>query len=292
MNNAYAMSASFEARKNSQATMITAGFAALVILLLFLIKWQLPVFEKPVIGEFIEVNLPDEPILPMRGGGGGGGNLVQATGPAGIAPHTPPQPGTKDDARDVEDDKDKTSPAILKPDKPKPTATKINDNRSIVKTTPKPVVEVPAPPKPKAVLGRNVSGTGKGGGVADNYERNGGNGNGTGVGTGNGNGGGNGNGNGGGNGTGTGPGSGPKVTNGDRRIVRYYSFQGDLEKAVVYGNISVSPEGIGKFISIARGSSTSSNAYKEAIMQYLQNIRFDKSDHESMVTVQFNFRVN
>jgi hypothetical protein len=27
-------------------------------------------------------------------------------------------------------------------------------------------------------------------------------------------------------------------------------------------------------------------------VRYLQNIRFDKSDHESMVTVQFNFRVN
>lgn len=286
------MSASFEARKNSQATMITAGFAALVVLLMFLIKWELPVFEKPVIGEFIEVNLPDEPILPTQGGGGGGGNIVQAIGPAGIAPHTPPQPGTKDDAKDVDDDKDKTSLAILKPDNPKPTATKINDNRSVVKITPKPVIEVPAPPKPKAVLGRTLTGTGKGGGVADNYDRNGGNGNGYGVGIGNGNNGGNGNGNGGGNGTGTGPGNGPKVTSGDRRIVRYYSFQGDLEKAVVYGNINVSPEGTGKFISIARGSSTSSNAYKEAIMQYLQNIRFDKSDHESMVTVQFNFRVN
>jgi hypothetical protein len=112
------------------------------------------------------------------------------------------------------------------------------------------------------------------------------------VGNGNGTGGGSGNGTGGGNGTGSGAGNGPKVTNGDRKIVRYYSFQGDLEKAVVYANINVSPEGTGKFISIARGSSTSSNSYKEAIMQYLENIRFDKADHESMVTVQFNFRVN
>jgi hypothetical protein len=293
MNNAYVMSASFEARKNTQATMITAGFAALMVLLLFLIRWELPAFEKPINGEFVEVNLPDEPILSMRGGGGGGGNPVKAIGPAGIAPHTPPQPGTKDDAKDVDDDKDKAIPAILKPDNPKPTATKINDNRSIVKTVPKPVVETPAPQKPKAVVGRTLTGAGNGGGVADNYDRSGGRtGNGNGVGNGPGNNGGNGNGNGGGNGPGTGPGSGPRVTNGDRKIVRYYSFQGDLEKAVVYGNINVSPDGIGKFIGIARGSSTSSTAYKEAIMEYLQNIRFDKSDHESMVTVQFNFRVN
>ena len=79
---------------------------------------------------------------------------------------------------------------------------------------------------------------------------------------------------------------------GDRKIVRYYSFQGDLDKATIYANINVSPEGIGKFVSIAKGSSNSSNSYKTAIMQYLQNIKFDKSDHESMVTVRFNFEVN
>jgi len=79
---------------------------------------------------------------------------------------------------------------------------------------------------------------------------------------------------------------------GDRKIIRHYSFQGDLEKATVYANISVSPEGTGRFVSIARGSSSSNNAYKTAIQQYLQNIRFDKSDHESMVTVRFNFEVN
>jgi hypothetical protein len=293
MNNAYIMSASFEARKNQQATMITTGFAGLMVLLMFLIKWQLPVFEKPIADTGIEVqlNLPEEP-QKFASGGGGGGNPVQATGPAGVAPYVPPTPGTKDESKDLADDNDKTNPEVLKPNNPKPTATKINENHSVVKTEPKPVIETPAPPRPKAVLGRTVTGTGKGGGVADNYDRSGGSGNGSGVGTGNGNDGGRGNGNGGGNGTGTGAGNGPRVTNGDRKIVRYYSFQGDLEKAVVYANINVSPEGSGKFVSIARGSSTSSNAYKEAIMQYLANIRFDKSDHESMVTVQFNFRVN
>jgi hypothetical protein len=293
MNNAYAMSASFEARKNQQATMITGGIAGLMVLLMFLVRWELPVFEKPIADSGIEVqlNLPEEP-KTFASGGGGGGNPVQAVAPAGIAPHVPPAPGTKDDAKDVEDDKDLTNPAILKPDKAKLTATKLNENRSVVKIEPKPIVETPAPPRPKAVLGKTLTGSGKGGGVAEDYDRSGGSGNGNGVGKGNGNGGGTGNGNGGGNGPGTGPGNGPKVTNGDRKIVRYYSFQGDLDKAVVYGNINVSPEGIGKFVSIARGSSTSSNSYKEAIIQYLTNIRFDKSDHESMVTVQFNFRVN
>ena len=294
MNNAYVMSESFEARKNQQATMITAGFAALMVLLMLFIKWQLPVFERPIAEAGIEVqlNLPEEPLQKFASGGGGGGNPVQASGPAGIAPHVPPAPGTKEESKDIEDDNDKTNPEVLKPNNPKPTATKINETHSVVKTEPKPIVETPAPPKPKAVLGRTLTGTGKGGGVADNYDRAGGSGTGYGVGKGPGTGGGTGGGDGGGNGPGRGAGNGPKVTNGDRKIVRYYSFQGDLEKAVVYANINVSPEGMGKFISIARGSSTTSTAYKEAIMQYLENIRFDRSDHESMVTVQFNFRVN
>ncbi len=291
MNNAYVMSASLEAKYRSQATMITAGFAAFMILLMFLLKWDMTyiprIVEQPAIE--VELNLPEEPET-YASGGGGGGNPVQASGPAGIAAPVPPVPGDKDDSKDIEDN-DKESVPVTKPVVAKPKAEKIV-NTSIVKAEPKPVVETPAPPRPKAVLGKTTTGAGKGGGTADDYERSGGTGNGYGVGNGNGTGGGTGGGNGGGNGTGNGTGSGPKITRGDRKIIRYYSFEGDLDKAVIYANVSVSPEGIGKFISIAKGSSNSSNAYKEAIIQYLQNIKFDKADHESMLTVQFNFRVN
>lgn len=290
------MSASLEEKKHKkEAALVTAAFAAFLVLLMFLIKWELPKIE-PIVqdtGIEVEINLPPEPEPEtLADGGGGGGNPVQASGPAGIADHVPPQPGTTDDSKDIDEDNDKTSPTVIKPDVPKPTATKINENKSVVKAEPKPVVETPAPRVPKSVMGKTTLGTGKGGGAADDYDRPGGKGNGNGVGNGNGTGGGNGNGVGGGNGTGTGSGSGPKVMGGDRKIVRYYSFEGDLDKAVVYANISVSPEGIGKFLSIAKGSSNSSNAYKQAIMQYLQNIKFDKADHESMLTVQFNFKVN
>ena len=295
MNNAYAMAASLEAKKNSQAGMITAGFTGLMILLMILLKWKLPVFE-PISQEpgiEVELNLPpEEEIKTIEDGGGGGGNPVAAAGPAGISPYVPPAPGEAENSRDIEtDDNDKEAPEIKKPINPKPKADKIIENTSVVKTTPK-LVEIPAP-KPKAVIapGRTLTGGGRGGG-ADDYDRSGGNGNGTGVGRGDGTGGGTGGGNGGGNGKGNGTGNGPKVTRGDRKIIRHYSFEGDLEKAVIYANISVSPEGTGRFISIAKGSSNSSNAYKDAIVRYLQNIRFDKSDHESMITVQFNFRVN
>lgn len=292
MNNSYLMSATLEARYRNQAYMITAGFAVLTALVMFLWKWELPVPELAISdpGIEVELNLPPEPET-IADGGGGGGNPVQANGPSGIAPYTPPAPGDRDDSKDVDEDSDKEATPITKPTLAKPKATTIT-NTSVAKVEPKPVVETPAPRVPKAVLGKTTTGSGKGGGAAEDYDRAGGTGNGYGVGNGNGTGGGSGNGTGGGNGTGSGPGNGPKVTRGDRKIIRYYSFEGDLDKAVVYANISVSPEGVGKFISIAKGSSNSNAAYKQAIMQYLQNIKFDKSDHESMLTVQFNFRVN
>ncbi|HEY6062115.1 MAG TPA: hypothetical protein VIV35_00820 [Chitinophagaceae bacterium] len=292
MNNYLTMTAPLEAENRKKAYMITAGFAGLMILIMFLLKWKLPVFEKPILepGIEVELNLPEEP-QTLASGGGGGGNPVQAAGAAGIAHYSPPAPGVNEASKDVEETNDKESPAIIKPVVSKPKATTIT-NTSVVKAEPKPVVETPAPRVPKAVLGKTTTGVGKGGGATDDFEKSGGKGNGYGVGNGNGTGGGTGNGTGGGNGTGSGTGTGPKVTRGDRKIIRYYSFEGDLDKAVVYANINVSPEGVGKFISIAKGSSNSSNEYKTAIMQYLQNIKFDKADHESMLTVQFNFKVN
>jgi hypothetical protein len=286
------MSASLEARNRQQASMITAGFAGLMILLMFLLKWELPVLEKPLqdAGIEVELNLPPDPPEKLASGGGGGGNPVQAAGPAGIAHYSPPTPGVNEPSKDIEETNDKEAD-IVKPIVSKPKATTIT-NTSVVKAEPKPIVEPPAPRVPKAVLGKTTTGIGKGGGADDDFEKSGGKGNGFGVGNGNGTGGGTGNGTGGGNGTGNGTGNGPKITRGDRKIIRYYSFEGDLDKAVVYANINVSPEGVGKFISIAKGSSNSSNEYKNAIMQYLQNIKFDKADHESMLTVQFNFRVN
>lgn len=296
MDNIYIMSASFEAKKNTQATMITIGFAGLLFLLMFFWTWTIPVIlpPKPDEGILVELNLPEEPPIEIKqaGGGGGGGNPVQAVGEAGTA-SAPQLPGTTEDARDIpEDPEEKVSPPILRPDNPKPTATKINENKSEVKTPPKPDPLPPAPQKPKAVLGKTTTGNRDGGGAAEDYDRAGGTGTGSGVGNGSGTGGGSGTGSGGGHGSGTGSGVGPRVTRGDRRIVTSYSFQGDLARATVYADIKVSPDGVGTFQNFARGSSTTSSAYRNAIIQYLRNIRFNKSDHESTVTVQFNFKVN
>lgn len=284
------MSASFEARKNQQAAMITATFAGLLLLLMILWKWPLTPLPPPIAEEGIEVNLgtsdqgfgKDQPLIP--------GDPAPKQD---IAYTAPPQTKTNtDDAKDIEEDKtDKTSPAILKPNTAKPEAKKINkENKQIAKVKNVQPVVIPKPPKPKAVLNRTIGGTGNGGNGADTYQK----GSNEGIAGGNGDQGkpyGNPNstnytGNGGhGNG-------GPRIMSGDRKIIRYYSFTGELDRAVVYADVKVSPDGVGKFMQITRGSSTTSSAYKDAITEYLRNIRFDKSDHESIVNVQFNFRVN
>jgi hypothetical protein len=287
------MSASFEARKNSQATLITVVFATLMALLMFLWSWKIAeiIPDPPDEGILVELNIPDEPPPPpvRNVGGGGGGNDVEAPEKAGTAKPSPPDPGTEKDAKDVaEDPTEKESPPILKPDKPKPNAPTINENKAPVKTPPKVEPLPPAPPRPKATLGRTTTGSGQGGGVATTYDKSGGAGTGYGVGKGPGTGGGQGNGTGGGRGNGVGP----QVMSGGRSIVGSYSFEGELDKATIYVEIKVSPDGIGQFLNFARGSSSTNSSYRTAIVSYLRRMKFNRTDHESTVVVRFNFRVN
>ena len=83
-------------------------------------------------------------------------------------------------------------------------------------------------------------------------------------------------------------GSGPRVV-GNRKIIRHYAFTGDLKKATIYAIVKVSPSGTGSFQGFDKGSTSRSEAYAQAIRNYLRNIQFDKSDKESTVQVQFNF---
>ncbi len=84
---------------------------------------------------------------------------------------------------------------------------------------------------------------------------------------------------------------GPKVISGNRKVVRYYSFTGELPKATINAVIKVSPSGVGSFLRIGQGSTSFSRDYANAIAGYLRNMQFDKGDDESTVTVQFNFTV-
>lgn len=83
-------------------------------------------------------------------------------------------------------------------------------------------------------------------------------------------------------------GGGPKVI-GNRRIIKYYSFTGDLPKATINAYVKVSASGQGTFAGFAKGSTQTDQRYANAIRQYLSNISFNKDSNESTVTVVFYF---
>jgi len=163
-----------ERQKRVKAALITLGVAGALLLLAILLRWNLPTVPLPVQEEYIEINIgsgdegfgSDQPLLPGD------------PAPAQQVAYTPPQttPSNTDDARDI-DNSDNSPDAVVvnKPVNPKPNATKIDAENKTVKTKPaaEPVAATPAPPKPKAVLGRTVGGTGNGGNGADSYERGG-----------------------------------------------------------------------------------------------------------------------
>jgi hypothetical protein len=168
------MSDLFERQKNTKASAITAGIAGALLLIAFLVKWPVPTLPPQIADDGIEINLgsgdegfgSDQPKLPGD------------PAPAQQVAYTPPQaaPAHNEAVKDVEtDDKASDAPVITKPVNPKPNATKIDAPSKPVKATPttQPVAATPAPPKPKAVLGRTIGGTGNGGNGADDYSRGG-----------------------------------------------------------------------------------------------------------------------
>ncbi|MFM7646055.1 MAG: hypothetical protein ACKO41_05000 [Sphingomonadales bacterium] len=276
---------------HNRATAVTVLMVLLIGLLLSFLRWKIPVFEQISSQSSVEVEVNWPPDPPAENdGGGGGGQTALATAEAGLASPAPMTEGTPDPAAVTEADENSAAAALPSSKTSNPNKKKIQQTSTTTK--PVAVVKTPSPPQPRAVMGKTNTGVSGGGGATENFEQTGGRGNGLGAGTGDGSGGGSGGGLGGGTGTGTGLGVGPRVTKGDRKIVRSYAFEGDLNKATIYANILVAPDGTGQLIGLAKGSSTTGSAYKQAITRYLEKMRFDVSDHESMVTVQFNFRIN
>ena len=281
------MTDTFEIQKNTKALSYTALICAILLAIAFLYKWQLQMPPMPAIQDLIEINLGNE-----QDGMGDVQPLVKGD----PAPDVPEPQSLKSAAvheepsKDIQADEndDKEAAPVTRPIKPnheakniaKETITKPQKTNNTV-----PVVNPnPAPPKPKITLYKGGNGNGGNGADQDNGYKNqgykGGNGD---------NGSPNGNPDSYGNSPGGRPG-GPKVF-GNRKIVRYYSFTGDLEKATIYAIVKVTPEGVGSFAGFGKNSSTTARAYANAIVDYLRNVKFDKADHESTVTVQFNFNI-
>lgn len=285
------MMQSFEREKNRQASLITGGVALAMLLTFIFLKWPLPKIEIPPQDMYVEVDLGPEPVVIRAGGGGGGGNIVKADKDPGIAKPAV-VPGTPDETKNFEtNDKDEEAPPVNRPVKTKPEVTKVNPNVSVVKTTPKQIIETPAPPRPKAVVGKTLTGSGTGGGTADKYDIAGGTGNGNGVGTGPGYGGGTGGGAGGGNGTGLGTGNGPRRVSGNRLIVTSGKLDaGENISGKVEAEIKVSADGVGTLVRTIRGSLMSDGQAKDIIRDWLRRNRFNRTGEESVVVYEFNIR--
>lgn len=273
------MFARFESEKNKKALAYTTVILVVLLLMAVLISWQLPEPPEPVVQDLIEINLGNE----VEGAG-----VVQ-----------PLIKGEKAPDRQIPEPQQQKTIAVTEPIKNIQPDENENDKDAApiekpIKITPVPkpvavaVVPVPKPQKPK-ISGYNGPKTGTGNGATEDngYKYQGNNPNGKGD---------SGNPNGRADSYGNSPGGKPggslRVSKGDRSIINNYIFMGDLPKATINAVIKVSPEGTGQFISFDKGSTSNESSYVNAIRSYLPNIKFSKADHESIVTVPFNFRVN
>ena len=277
MNYTTTMSATFEAEKNRKAFIYTGLICGAILLIALLVSWKNTPPPPKITEEFIEINLGNDiegfgEVQPLIKG-----EKAQVSEPAPQQQQAAPVNNQPEEAK-TDDNTDPESAPITKPIKTTP------------KVTPAPV-PTPAPPAPKPQKAKIVYPGGKSGGGNGANEDNGytmqGNKPGGKGDAGNPSGKPDSYGNTPGGKTG---GGGLKVSKGDRTIVNNYIFMGELPRATINAVIKVSPDGRGTFVTFDKGSTSNDAKYAAAIRGYLPHIEFSKSDHESIVTVPFNFR--
>lgn len=290
------MTADFEMQKNIRAGGYTAAVVGLLLLILFLVKWSLPVVPPPPFEDGIEVNLGNSD----QGLGDDQPQSPEKPAPSQQPKYSPPKVTAVavENTKDVEtDDRNEEAPAIKKPTVPKPNATKIPVKDEAVKPRPSPATPVsnpvPTPPKPKAVF-KGVSGNGAGGNESDSYKKGGNQGIAGGSGD-QGKPGGDPNsknyeGNG-----GTGK-SGVSISRGlsGRSITRFPSFEDDFnENAKVAVDIHVDASGkVTSAVFQPRGSTTSDPNLKAIAIRKAMQLKLNAgSDDEQIGTITFNFRL-
>ncbi|MCW3091857.1 MAG: TonB C-terminal protein [Ferruginibacter sp.] len=285
------MQASFEAEKNKKAFTYTILICGILLILAFIITWPilLPTTPPALTQDLLEINLGNN----EEGFGVEQPRIKGERAPA-QEPVAQPQKASaakEEPAKDIQpdDNAEEDAAPIVKPKKATPKTNNIAKQPTEQPSKANTPVAVMAPPSPKPQkpkLTYNGPGSGTGNGATeDNGYRYQGNkpggkgdaGDPSGKPDSYGN-------------TPGGKSGGPRVI-GNRKIIKYYSFTGDLDKATVYATVRVSPSGTGSFIGFGKNSTTRAQAYANAIIQYLRNVQFDRSNDESTVTVQFNFNV-
>ncbi len=283
------MQATFEAEKNKKAFAYTIGICGILLILAFLITWPILEPSPTIAQDLLEINLGNN----EEGFGEMQPLIKSEMAPAQEAAVQPQKASAakEEPAKDIQPDENAETDAapITKPEKTAPkskTIVKEATTPPVKTTSPTPIVAPPAPKpqKPKITYNGPGNGTGNGATEDNGYRQQGNKPGGTGDA---------------GDPTGKpdsygnspgGKSGGPRVI-GNRKIIKYYSFSGDLDKATVYALVKVSPAGTGSFAGFGKNSTTRAQAYANAIIQYLKNVQFDKSNEESTVTVQFNFNI-
>jgi outer membrane biosynthesis protein TonB len=280
----------FEAEKNRKAFTYTTAIVVVLLLILIFWKWPLPPKPQPIAEEAIEINLGN-----FDEGFGAVQPLIKGEKSPGEeqseAPKQTIAAAKSEPAKDVETDdiKNEEAAPVIRPEKTTPKAVDIPKQPSAqpVKNTAPAVVAEPKPQKPKIAGYSGPKGTGNGADETNGYQYQGNKPGGK-ADAGDPNGKADSYGNTPGGKTG---GSGLRVSKGDRKILRTYIFESDLEKATINAIIKVSPDGKGTYVGRDKGSTTTDSRYINKIISYLPGIEFNKADHESIVTVPFNFTI-
>jgi hypothetical protein len=288
------MATQFDKERHRKAFIYTAVICSVLLIAFIFISWTTRPVAPPIVQDQMEINLGNDnegfgDVQPLIKGERSPEQETAPTPPE-AQPIAANEPVAEDKVTPDDNAPEDAAPVVKTVKKPTPTkvVTPTPVTKPIAKpTTPAPVVTpVPKPRVPKVVY----TGPGKGGGngaTTDNgYTMEGNKKGGTGD-----------------AGSPTGnkdtygnkPGGGtvgPRVISGNRKVVyRSYNFTGELDKATINAIVKVSPAGVGTFVRMAQGSTSTSAAYSNAIRGYLQSMKFDAADEESMITVQFNFNV-
>ena len=84
----------------------------------------------------------------------------------------------------------------------------------------------------------------------------------------------------------------PRVIAVTRSMLKNYQFEDELGSEKIYARIRVSQNGVAKFIKLEKKSSSFDLKYKNAIINCLPKINFEGGSTEEEFTVVFDFRVN
>jgi outer membrane biosynthesis protein TonB len=288
------MATQFDKERHRKAFIYTAVICSVLLMAFIFISWTTRPAAPPIVQNEMEINLGNDDegfgdVQPLIKGERSP-EPEMAPSPPEAQPIAANEPVAEDNVTPDDNAPEEAAP-VVKTVK-KPTPTKVVTPTTVTKPTVKPTTPAPlVTPTPKPRVPKVVyTGPGKGGGnnaTTDNgYTMEGNKKGGTGdAGSPNGN----------KDTYGNKPGGGtvgPRVISGNRKVVyRSYNFTGELDKATINAIVKVSPAGVGTFVRIGQGSTSTSAAYANAIRGYLQSMKFDPADEESMVTVQFNFNV-